>query len=229
MFKKLLLFVFLTTCLTWAQPSGRFWIGGSEGDDFNAWLQIDQNKATIQQVAEDGKPTKSSSVSMKLIEKDLYLLQGDGVEAYLRFRGDDEALMWYSGRSDLYWLLRENDTDTSALEGEWKALAGMQFLSADISDHTFTLKKDSGEQAVWKLHPVSSVHGEYRMIARPRGGESFLLYFVPIQPNMWLVRNHEENNSLFLFRGDVEDWMTKELNKRRAQSTLQTAPKKKEE
>lgn len=226
MLKKLLFSVLLTTCLASAQPSGRFWIGESEGDEFNSWMQIDHDKATIQQIAEDGKPTTSSALGMKLIEKDLYLLEGDGVEAYLRFRGDDEALMWYSGRSDLYWLLRESDSDESTLEGKWKALAGKQFLAAEIADHTFTLKKDSGEEAVWKLHPVSSVQGEYRMIARPRGGESFLLYFVPIQPNMWLVRNHEEDNSLFLFRGDVENWMTKELRKRRAASQTEVDSKK---
>ena len=71
------------------------------------------------------------------------------------------------------------------------------------------------------MHPVTDQSGQLRVVATPDGDtglnhdESYLLYFVPLGPDFWLVRNHEEDHFLMLFREGSRAMMEAELEKRR--------------
>jgi hypothetical protein len=222
-FRFVFLLIFLQTVCSWADPTGEFLVGESEGDDFHHLLRLDTDKATIRDFTADGTAGRTMTLDVTPIDQDQYHLSGteDGepVRGYLRFTSDNEALLWFSGHTRLYWALRTAPADLSALQGQWSALARQDIWDVEITDDRFELVRD-GEKSGWSMHPVTNHSADVRVVARPDKStdldhdESYLLYFVSLGPDFWLVRNHEEDHFLMLFREGSRPMMEAELKKR---------------
>lgn len=225
--QKLFLFL-LTLTLTgplWAQPSGTFWVGESEGDDFDYTLRFEGQQAVMTPLSEDGKFGPEVGLMTQQLGENFFLLRGDELHAYVKFRDQDEAMMWYAGDPKLYWLIKAADHNTLPVSGQWKALGGTEIMDAQIEGSTVTLRKDSGEEAVWSLHTLTSDRGESRVVVFFPGQETFLMYFVMVEKDLWLLRNHEEDTSLFLYRGEeLENRMNQELKARLENAPLSAKP-----
>ena len=228
---KLILFL-LTLSLSgplWAQPSGTFWVGESEGDDFKYTLRFEGQRAVMTRLNEEGKFGPELEMTTEQLGKDFFLLQGEEMHTYIKFRDQDEAMMWSSGDSGLYWLIKAADHNSLPLSGRWKALGGTEIMTAEIEGTTIKLTKESGEEARWDLRPLTSDRGDARVVTFFPGQDSFLMYFVMVESDLWLLRNHEEDSSLFLYRGEeMEKRMNQELQNRRESanesSSVQTSP-----
>lgn len=226
MLKKLTLCIVALTSLAWAQPAGTFWVGESEGDDFNYKLRVHgATGSTLERVEIDGSIGSSEPVQIQPLGENFYLVKGGELHGYLKYRNENEALMWMTGETRLHWLLRSDPEARLPISGEWRALAGNELFTVEVEAEKLVLKRDSGEVAEIALSPVVKEHGEFRMVAHPSNAESYLLYFVEVQPDLWLVRNHEEDTSLFLFRGEAwQERMLQEHQKRAESTESQAAP-----
>lgn len=226
--RLLLLFsaFFCLSALASAQPTGIFLVGESEGDDFQRRLTLNGERGTLSAL----EPAEAPSVEFTVtaIGARLYHLlgteQGGPFRAYLRFRTDHDALMWVSGQNRLFLALRQADTSLEELQGEWKALVADQLTSVHLTGDQLVLPTPSGELRARLLPLVPDAEGEVRMVAVPQDRDSFLLYFVALEPNLWLLRNHEEDDFVLLFRGETPPWVNSELKARREQQTLVAPP-----
>lgn len=225
------LFLLLQTVCVWAAPTGEFLVGESEGDDFHHLLRLEEGRATFEDFT--GSSTRSLTFDLTAIGENQYQLvgsdKGEPLRGYLTFTSDDEALLWFSGLTQLFWAVRTAPTDLSAVQGQWNALAKDDIWQVEISDKAFEIHRN-GEKRVWSVHPVSNPSSQIRVVARPDGDsglsqdESYLLYFVPLGPELWLVRDHEEDHFLLLFKEGSRAMMEAELEKRRQNAAKQEEP-----
>ena len=227
--RSLLIFLLLQTLCAWATPSGEFLVGESEGDDFHHLLRLEEGRATVRELSKDGAGRTLTFEVTSLGPNQYQLLgteHGEPVRGYMTFTSDDEALVWFSGLTRLFWAIRTAPTDLTALQGHWSALARNDIWEVDITDKRFEIVR-SGEKSGWSLHPVTDQSAQIRVVATPDGDtgvshdESYLLYFVPLGPDFWLVRNHEEDHFLMLFREGSRAMMEAELEKRRQNSNAE--------
>jgi hypothetical protein len=220
--------IFLQTLSALALPTGEFLVGESEGDDFHHILHLEADQATFTDfTGKDKSSAHKVLFTVSPVSPELYLLEGndkgEAVRAYLHFTSEDEALIWISGQTDLFWALRTVSADLSSLQGRWSVLAKQDIWEAEINDGRFELLRDGGTSG-WSLHPVANPTGKIRVVARPDQDsgvdrdDSYLLYFVPLGPDFWLVRQHEEDHFLMLFRENSRPTMEAELKRRRENS-----------
>jgi hypothetical protein len=222
-FRFAVFFVFLQTLGALAMPTGVFLVGESEGDDFHHVLRLEPDQATIRDFTGDGSSARTLTFAITPVGEDQYQLlgseHGQPVRGYLRFTSDNEAVLWFSGHTRLYWALRTAPSDLSPLQGHWSALARQDIWEVDITDQKFELLRGE-DKSTWSLHPVTNHSAEIRAVARPDDTsevgreESYLLYFIQLGPDFWLVRNHEEDHFLMLFREGSRPMMEAELKKR---------------
>lgn len=220
----LTLFLFLQTTWAWAMPTGEFLVGESEGDDFHHLMRLEAGQAVVKEFTAGGESARTLTFEVTPLGENQYQLSGtdhgEPVRGYLTFTSEDEALLWFSGLTRLFWAIRTSPTDLSALRGRWSALARDHIWEVDIAEDRFELLRN-GEKSIWSMHPVTNQSAQIRVVARPdrESGldhdESYLLYFVPLGPDFWLVRNHEEDHFLLLFREGSRAMMEAELEKRR--------------
>jgi hypothetical protein len=220
----ILFFLFLQTLCAWASPSGVFLVGESEGDDFHHLLRLEEGQATVRELNKDGTSARTLTFEVTSLGPNQYQLlgteHGEPVRGYMTFTSEDEALLWFSGLTRLFWAIRTAPTDLSPLQGHWSALASNDIWEVDITEKRFEILRN-GEKSGWTIHPVTNQSAQVRVVATPDGDtglshdESYLLYFVPLGPDFWLVRNHEEEHFLLLFREDSRAMMEAELEKRR--------------
>lgn len=202
-------------------------VGESEGDDFRRRLTLNGQRGTLSEL----EPAEAPSVEFTVtaIGARLYHLRGteqrEPFRAYLRFRSDHDALIWVSGQNRLFLALRQADTSlVEELQGDWKALVADQLASANLTGDQLVLPTPSGELRARLIPLVPDAEGEVRMVAVPENQDSFLLYFVALEPDLWLLRNHEEDDFVLLFRGETPPWVNAELKARKEQQTLVAPP-----
>lgn len=216
-------FVLIQTLWAAANPAGEFLVGGSEGDDFHHILRLQSDKAIVREFTTDGASARTLTLDVKPLGKDQYELSGEDngepVRGYLHFTSDDEALVWFSGHTRLYWALRTTSADLSELQGKWSALATKDIWDVEIKDNRFEILRQ-GEKSAWSLHPVSNHSAQIRIVARPDKStdldhnDSYLLNLIPLGDDRWLVRNHEKDHFLILFRENSRSMMEAELQLR---------------
>lgn len=223
--RSILVFLLVQTLCAWATPSGEFLVGESEGDDFHHLLRLEEGRATVREFHRDGTSARTLTFEVTSLGPNQYQLlgteHGEPIRGYMTFTSDDEALLWFSGLTRLFWAIRTaSTTDLSALQGHWNALARDDIWEVDIADKRFEILRH-GEKSGWSMHPVTDQSAQMRVVATPDRetgldhDESYLLYFIPLGPELWLVRNHEEDHFLMLFREGSRAMMEAELEKRR--------------
>lgn len=203
-----------------AAPSGEYLIGDSTGEKFCEVLTLKDSQATLMRVEEDGTPLETP-IPLKvhwLAESLCLLTSGSGEDAlrlYARFKSDNEAVVWYSGDHRLYWALRAIGEDLAPLQGDWGVLSDGTPMSGSFDGRTLTMKRQ-GLTVSLALSPVWPEAREIvRVVARPPSGASFLLSFIPLTSDLWLVQNHKEVEAIMLYRGNLEPWFEEELDLRR--------------
>ena len=203
-----------------AAPGGEYLIGDSTGEKFCEVLMLSDTQATLMRVEEDGTPLETPiPMSVHWLGESLCLLTsgpGDGaLRLYARFKSDNEAVVWYSGDHRLYWALRTVREELAPLQGDWEVFSDDAPMSGSFEGGILAMKRQ-GTTVSLSLSPVwPEARGTLRVVARPPSGTSFLLSFIPVAPDLWLVQNHKENRAIMLYRGRLEPWFREELNLRR--------------
>jgi hypothetical protein len=202
-----------------AIPNGEFLIGESTGEKFREMLTLNGSQATLMRVEEDGTPLETP-IPMKVqwLGQSLCLLSSDppedAIRLYARFKSDNEAVVWYSGDHRLYWALSSVNEGLASLQGSWEVLSDGTPMCGSFEGKTLTMTRH-GLTAGLALSPVwAESWGTFRVVARPPAGASFLLSFIPLTPDLWLVQNHKEMEGIMLYRGQLEPWFEEELKLR---------------
>ena len=168
----ILFFLFLQTLCAWASPSGVFLVGESEGDDFHHLLRLEEGQATVRELNKDGTSARTLTFEVTSLGPNQYQLlgteHGEPVRGYMTFTSEDEALLWFSGLTRLFWAIRTAPTDLSPLQGHWSALASNDIWEVDITEKRFEILRN-GEKSGWTIHPVTNQSAQVRVVATPDG------------------------------------------------------------
>lgn len=191
-------------------------VGEAEGDDFKYVLTFDGDSARLERVGQ----TSASELKVIPLGGKLYHLTGgdesEPMRGYFRMRTDDEALLFFSGRDRLFLAFKTTDRKLDEIQGEWKGLAGSKEIDVLVEGNHLTFGSDETIRAT--LMPLEPQHGDLRAVSFPEQRDSYLLYFTPLQKDLWLVRNHEEDDFLIMYRGQSPGWVKAELELRKAGS-----------
>lgn len=211
-----LLVWFLLMAPVWAAPAGVFYVGEAEGENFHLRFEFQEGEVVVTQLLDrntlDVGPVR---FSMTEAGEQLYSLtatiDGRTQQGFLRQRSANEFIFWLMGGERLMLGVKAGG---ALPQGDWNALVGGRQLECHFSTDAMELvprKQEVMGPERYGLLPVVEEHGELRAIGIPKNGNSFLLYFVELERDTYLVRNHEDNGYLLLYRGDGPGWIQREV------------------